>query len=486
MNAMEETFDWVIYGGEVFTGGALQRCDLGISNGRIAALAERIDGGLQRFNAEGLWLLPGGVDAHVHIDQPPNPGSAARGAEMADNFESGTRSAAFGGTTTVLSFAPQFKGKSLQSALDEYHARSLGNAYVDHGVHMIVSDPTPEVLEQELSNLTRQGCTSVKIYLTYEALRLSDRQVLDVLDACRQAGLLTMVHAENLDCILWLTDRLERAGLTHPRYHETSRPMLVEREATYRAIALAELVETPILIVHVGAGEAIEVIAQARKRGLPIHAETCPQYLFLSSDDLHGDEGAKCMCSPPPRAKENAPSVWAGLSDRSLSLVSSDHAPYRFDETGKLKYGPKASFKFIANGIPGLETRLPLMFSEGVMAGRLSLADFVELCCTAPAQLYGLYPRKGEIAVGADADLAAWDPNHKVKLTNAMLHHNVDYTPYAGMVITGWPMQVWVRGTLTCDAGRLVVPRGGGQFLQRERSSVVPHPGALPRRRWVP
>ncbi len=228
---MEESFDWVIHGGEVFTGGALQRCDLGIRHGRVAAIADRIEGGAQRFDAQGLWVLPGGVDAHVHIDQPPNPGSAARGAEMADNFESGTRSAAFGGTTTVLSFAPQFKGQSLQAALDEYRARARGNAYVDHGVHMIVSDPTPEVLEQELPRLQQQGCTSVKIYLTYEALRLSDRQVLDVLDACRQAGLLTMVHAENLDCILWLTERLERAGMTQPQYHEASRPMLVEREA---------------------------------------------------------------------------------------------------------------------------------------------------------------------------------------------------------------------------------------------------------------
>lgn len=192
------------------------------------------------------------------------------------------------------------------------------------------------------------------------------------------------------------------------------------------------------------------------------------------------------MCSPPPRAKENAPFVWAGLRERSLALVSSDHAPYRFDDSGKLKYGPKASFKFIANGIPGLETRMPLMFSEGVMAGRLSLADFVELCCTTPAQLYGLFPRKGQIAVGADADVVAWDPQRQVKLSNALLHHNVDYTPYSGMDITGWPLQVWVRGTLTCDEGRLVAARGGGQFLQRERSSVVPSPDALPGRRWVP
>lgn len=465
-------FDTVVHSGEVFVGSSLVHCDIGIRDGRITALAERIDGGLVRVDATGRWVLPGGVDAHVHVDQPPNPGSAARGAEMADNFESGSRSAAFGGTTTIISFAPQFKGQSLRDAVDAYHARAEGNSHVDYGFHLIVSDPTESVLRHEMPGLVAEGYTSAKIYLTYEALRLSDRQVLDVLDASRECGMLTMVHAENLDCILWLTERLERQGTTSPRYHADSRPMLVEREATYRAIALAELVAAPLLIVHVSGREAIDVIASARARGLPIVAETCPQYLFLDSDDLHGDEGAKCMCSPPPRAKENAPFVWRGLQNGALSLVSSDHAPYRFDESGKLKYGPKASFRFIANGIPGVETRMPLLFSEGVMTGRLTLAEFVELCCTAPARLYGLLPRKGQIAVGADADIALWDPQRKWMIDNKMLHHNVDYTPYGGMEVTGWPTKVWLRGELVCDEGVLRGQPGQGKFLRRAHHGI--------------
>ena len=469
---MKSDFDLVIHGGDVFTGQALARCDIGVRDGRVAALAERISGGARRFDASGRWVLPGGVDAHCHIDQPPNPGSAARGAEMADDFTSGTRSAAFGGTTTIIPFAPQFKGQSLSDAIATYHQRANDRAHVDYGFHLIVADPTEDALVRELPALAKQGYTSVKIYMTYEALRLSDRQVLEVLDACRQCGVLTMIHAENLDCILWLTDRLERQGKIQARYHETSRPLLVEREATFRAVALAELVDAPLLIVHVSGREAIDVIAQAQARGLPIVAETCPQYLFLSTEDLEGPEGAKCMCSPPPRAKENAPFVWRGLQNGTLSLVSSDHAPYRFDESGKLKYGAKVSFRFIANGIPGLETRMPLLFSEGVVAGRLTLAEFVELCCTAPARFYGLHPEKGHIGIGADADLVVWDPKRQTVLDNKALHHNVDYTPYQGMQVTGWPTHVWLRGELICDDGKLLGKPGQGRFMARRPHGV--------------
>jgi dihydropyrimidinase len=469
---MNEELDWVIHGGEVFVGQTLSRCDIGVRGGRVVALAERIAGGARRFDATGRWVLPGGVDAHFHIDQPPNPGGAARGAQMADDFTSGTRSAAFGGTTTVLAFAPQFKGQSLEDAVAVYHARADGRAHVDYGFHLIVSDPTEDALLRELPALAARGYTSAKIYMTYEALRLADRQILEVLDACRQCGVLTMIHAENLDCILWLTDRLERQGRTQPRFHETSRPLLVEREATFRAIALAELAEAPLLIVHVSGREAIDVIAQGRARGLPLVAETCPQYLFLTSDDLDGPEGAKCMCSPPPRARENAPFVWRGLQNGTLSLISSDHAPYRFDDTGKLKYGPKVSFRFIANGIPGVETRMPLLFSEGVLGGRLTLAEFVELCCTAPARLYGLLPEKGQIAIGADADLVAWDPQRSTVLDNSQLHHNVDYTPYAGMRVNGAPTHVWLRGTLICDDGALAGTPGQGRLLARRTHGV--------------
>jgi dihydropyrimidinase len=471
-------FDLVIRGAEVVTAGGTVHCAVGVRDGRIAALADQLPDGKVTVDATGKLLLPGGVDAHCHVDQPRNEGSAAKGAEMADDFRSATLSAAFGGTTTIIPFAPQFKGQSLEDAVATYHARAAGKAYADYAFHLILTDPTPDVLERELPALAARGYTSVKVYMTYEAMRLSDRQILDVLAACKACGVMPMIHAENLECIQWLTERLEAAGRTEPAAHALSRPPMVEREATHRAITLAEVADAPLLVVHVSSREAIEEIARARFRGLPIYAETCPQYLFLSSDDLAapGFEGAKCMCSPPPRDPANQAFVWRGLQGGTLSVFSSDHAPYRFDETGKLKYGPKVSFRFVANGIPGLETRLPLLFSAGVVGGRISLEHFVALTATNPARLYGLWPRKGSIAVGSDADLALWDPRRQVTISNAMLHHNVDYTPYAGTQVTGWPTHVWSRGELVCDDGRLAAEPGRGRFLARQRMRAGAHP----------
>ncbi len=390
---------------------------------------------------------------------------------MADDLRSGTLSAAFGGTTTIIPFAPQLKGQTLREAVDEYHRRAAGKAYVDYGFHLIVTDPTPDALERELPVLAGEGYTSVKVYMAYETMRISDRAILDVLAACDAAGALTMIHAENLDCIEWLTARLEEAGNIAPRYHAPSRPMAVEREATHRAITLAEVAGVPLLVVHVSGREAIEEIARARLRGVRIYAETCPQYLFLSEADLDlpDFEGAKCMCSPPPRDAANQEHVWRGIASGILTVFSSDHAPYRFDDTGKLRYGPKASFRVVANGIPGLETRMPLLFSEGVIKGRITLEQFVALTATTPARLYGLLPHKGTIAVGADADLALWDPERRVTLRNTMLHHNVNYTPYEGREIQGWPVKVWSRGELVCDEGELRARPGRGQFLKRAR-----------------
>ena len=467
----EAPFDLVIRGGTVATAGGVVRCDVGVRGERIAALAERLPEGRRTVDASGKLLLPGGIDAHCHLDQPPNPGSAARGAVMADDFRSGSVSAAFGGTTTIVAFAPQFKGQSLAEAVAEYHRRAEGKAVIDYGFHMIVTDPTDAVLNEELPVQAAAGLTSVKVYMTYEAMRISDRQILDVLDACQRAGVLTMIHAENLECIQWLTDRLEAAGRTDPAAHALSRPMVVEREATHRAIALAEVAQAPLLIVHVSGREAIEEIARAQARGVPIHAETCPQYLFLSEADLAKPdfEGAKCMCSPPPRDEANQPHVWRGLQRGVLDIFSSDHAPYRFDETGKKRWGPKVSFRMVANGIPGLETRLPLLFSAGVMEGRIDLERFGALTAANPAKLYGLWPRKGTIAVGSDADLALWDPALHVRITNDRLHHGVDYTPYEGMQVHGWPVMVWSRGRLVVDGENLCVDYGSGRFLARER-----------------
>jgi dihydropyrimidinase len=465
-------FDLVIRGGTVATASDTFRSDVGITGGKIVALGSSLTNAKKTIDASGKLVLPGGIDAHCHLDQPRAQGLASGGAIMADGFESGSLSAAFGGTTTIIPFAVQHRGQSVRAAVEDYHRRAGGKAYIDYGFHLIVSDPTQPVLKDELPSLIAQGYASVKVYMTYEAMKLSDRQILDVLDVNQRAGALTMIHAENYECIAWLTEKLEAEGKTEPRYHEDSRPMAVEREATHRAITLSEVAEANLLIVHVSGKDAMEEIRRARARGVKIFAETCPQYLFLSTRDLALPDflGAKCMCSPPPRDPANQAHVWQGIEDGLFDIFSSDHAPYRFDEGGKLMYGPKISFSKVANGIPGLETRSALLFSEGVMTGRLDLNRFVALNSTNAARLYGLHPQKGTIAVGADADIAIWDPERKVTITNDMLHHNVDYTPYEGRTLTGWPVTVLSRGQVICHEGELLGKPGQGQFLKRFRA----------------
>jgi dihydropyrimidinase len=277
-----------------------------------------------------------------------------------------------------------------------------------------------------------------------------------------------MIHAENSDCIGWLTERLVQDGHTAPRYHAVSRPMAVEREATHRAITLSELADVPILIVHVSGRDAIEQIRWAQGRGLRIHAETCPQYLFLTEADMGGEgyHGAKCVCSPPPRDQANQQAVWDALRNGTFSIFSSDHAPFRYDDAqGKKPGGKEQPFHYIPNGIPGLETRLPLLFSGGVASGRIDLHQFVALTATNPAKMYGLYPRKGSIVVGGDADIVLWDPQREVVIDNAQLHHAVDYTPYQGRTVRGWPVLTLSRGQVVSREQRFTGAQGQGQFL---------------------
>ncbi|SAL59512.1 phenylhydantoinase [Caballeronia arvi] len=460
---MSNDLDFVIRHADVVTASDRFSCDIGIRDGRVAMLGQGLPGAPRELDASGMLVLPGGVDGHCHLDQP-----MPDGLRMADDFLSGTRSALCGGTTTVIPFAAQAKGQSLQAAVDDYHSRAEGRALIDYGFHLIVADPTPHVLAEELPRLISNGYTSFKVYMTYDDLKLNDRQMLDVLTVAREHGALVMVHAENSDCIGWLTERLLGKGLHAPHAHALARPAVVEREATHRAIAFAELVDVPILIVHVSGADAIEQIRWGQSRGLPILAETCPQYMYLTADDLgHGEyEGAKCVCSPPPRDPANQNAVWKALRQGVFSLVSSDHAPFSYDDPqGKKPGGKEVSFDHIPNGIPGLETRLPLLF-KGVKEGRISLHQFVEFTSLAPAKLYGLYPRKGTIAVGADADIVVWDPEKRVTIANASLHHAVDYTPYEGIDVTGWPRHCFSRGELLVEDGRLLdVKAGRGRFL---------------------
>ncbi len=462
-----EPFDLVIRHADVATASDRFTCDIGIRDGRIAALALSLPEGREEIDASGLLTLPGGIDAHCHLDQP-----MPEGMRMADDFYTGTRSAACGGTTTLIPFAAQQKGQSLLAAVQDYHQRANGKAVVDYGFHLIVSDPSPHVLQEELPALIRAGHSSFKVYMTYDDLKLDDHQMLDVLSVARGNGALVMIHAENADCIAWLTERLERAGRTEPYYHAVSRPPLVEREAAHRAISLAELVDTPILLVHVSGPEAIEQIRWARQRGLDVHGETCPQYLYLTAEDLRQDGylGAKCVCSPPPRDAGSQQEVWRALADGLFSVFSSDHAPFRYDDPhGKYLGGKAQPFRHIPNGIPGLETRLPLLFSGAVAGGRFDIHRFVALTATNPARLYGLYPRQGTIAVGADADIVLWDPQRRVTIRNENLHHDVDYTPYEGLEVTGWPVTTLVRGQVVCRDGQFLGQAGQGRFLPRHQ-----------------
>ena len=463
-------FDLVIRNGKIATASDIMQCDIGIRAGTIVALGTDLAPGITELDATDRVVLPGGVDAHCHLDEP-----MSGNVVIADDFYTGTVAAACGGTTTVIPFARQIKGNSVKAAVEDAHRRAEGKAVIDYAFHPIVSDPTPELLNHELPSLIQAGYSSFKIYMTYDDLKLNDYQLLSVLALARQEGALTMVHAENTDCIAWMIAQLEEAGKILPYYHAVSRPMLVEREATHRAISLSELVDVPILLVHVSGREAVEQIQWAQNRGMRLYAETCPQYLFLTEEDLgHGFEGAKCICSPPPRDKANQQVIWDGLVNGVFQIFSSDHAPFRYDDPqGKQVAGQNASFKYVPNGVPGIETRLPLLFSEGVGQGRLDLNQFVALTATNPAKLYGLYPRKGTIAIGSDADLVIWDPYQTVTITNSMLHHNVDYTPYEGMKITGYPEVTISRGEIVWQRGELMATAGRGEFLPCGLSSLA-------------
>ena len=457
-------FDTVIRHGTVATASDTFNADIGIRDGGIVAIGEALSDATDIVDATGLLVLPGGIDSHVHISQPSGPGIV-----MADDFASATRAAAFGGNTFVMPYCLQAKGQPMREALNAYHALAENNCHIDHSFHLIIADPTDNVLGQELPALIADGYSSLKIFMTYADLALSDFQILEVLGVARECGALVQVHAENYDAIRYLTDRLERAGHIAPYYHGKSRPKIVEREATNRAISLAELIDVPIVVVHVSNREAMEEIRRAQLRGLKIYGETCPQYLVLTEDDLKdlGMEGAKYVCSPPPRDLASQQACWEGLQQGIFSLFSSDHCPFRYDDpAGKLTPNARTSFRWIPNGIPGIETRLPILFSEGVSRGRITLNQFVALTATNHARTYKLNG-KGSIAVGYDADIALWDPNKRARLTQANLHHGADYTPYEGIEITGWPVATMLRGRFVVRDGQLVGGKGDGRYVSR-------------------
>ncbi len=454
-------YDLVIEGGRVLTSAGVFAADIAIANGKIAALGQGFEAGA-RVSAKGLIVTPGGVDPHCHIEQ-----LSGMGVMNADTFETATRSAAMGGTTTTISFAAQQKGQRLSETVAGYAARARRGAAIDHAFHISVSDASVPGFKADLRALIAKGHRSIKVFTTYNIM-LSDAEILQVLRIAAEAGALTCVHAENDAILAQARDGLLAEGKTAPKYHATARPRAAEIDAVARMCRFAEATGAPIMLFHISTAEAVAEIAAARARGAAIWAETCPHYLFMTEEvlDKPGIEGAKWMCSPPQRTKADQAALWRGLALGHLHLISSDHAPYRFDETGKLSNGADAPFPAIANGLPGLEPRLPLMFDAILGRGHLPPEAFVHLTAKAPAKLYGL-PGKGDIAIGMDADLVLWDPDKSHTYGANDLHDNVGYNPWEGTEVTGWPVATYLRGTAIMRDGDYLGTPGAGHWIER-------------------
>ncbi|HWJ35375.1 MAG TPA: dihydropyrimidinase [Steroidobacteraceae bacterium] len=455
----------VIRNGTIVTAADTFRGDIGVADGRVAVLGTGLGRAEREIDATGLLVMPGGVDAHCHIDEPPY-----RGARLADDFASATRAAACGGTTTLIPFANQLAGRSLHAAVEDYHARARDKALIDYAFHIILTDASQAVIDEEIPALMAAGYKSIKVFMTYPGYMLSDDKIMDVMDATQRHGGTVMVHAENGHCMHWLAGRLESQGHVGLDAFTRSAPAAVEREATHRAITLAELTGARVMLVHVSSADALEQIEWGRDRGLPVIAETCPQYLIDAADKLNGSgwEPAKYLCAPPPRGGDNAERLWAGVRRGSFQLLSSDHCPYRFEGVdGKRAHGSEPHFRHVPPGVPGLETRMPLLFDEGVLRGRLSAQQFVALTATHPARTYGLYPRKGTLAPGADADIVLWDTATPVDITHDALHDACDYTPYEGRRVGAWPSMTISRGETIWNRGWISDHYGRGRFLQQ-------------------
>ena len=460
----EAPYDLVIRGGTVVTASDVMEADVAVSGGEIVAIGRGLAKGSEEIDAGGRLVLPGGVDPHCHVEQ-----LSANGLLNADTWESATTAAAFGGTTSLIAFAAQHRGMSLKQVAEDYHALARKGAVIDYAFHLAIANPTEETLKVDVPELVATGHSSLKVFMTYDRLKVDDEELLDVLWAARKAGAMVCVHAENNGMISWMGKRLTEKGFKHPKYHAPSHPRAAEAEAIERLAYAAEALDQPVMVFHVSTAVGAEVVRRERGRGVKLFAETCTQYLFMTAADLDkpGLEGARWMCSPPIRQTRDQEALWRALELGDLQIVSSDHAPYKLDETGKFSAGPSPSFKQIANGMPGVELRLPVMFDAMVSKGRLGLNKFVELTSTAPARLYNL-PGKGSIAIGQDADIAVWNPDREVTIGSDTVHDASGYTPYEGQVVKGWPETVLGRGRILVRDGALVAKPGSGEFLARD------------------
>ncbi|HVO38033.1 MAG TPA: dihydropyrimidinase [Spirochaetia bacterium] len=412
------------------------------------------------IEAAGTYVIPGGVDAHTHLDMPFG------GTTSADDFESGTRAAAFGGTTSIVDFAIQAKGTRMRQALDTWWKKAEGRAAIDYGLHMIITD-LPDAGLEDMDDMVREGVASFKLFMAYpNVLMVDDATIFKALSQTAKNGALVCMHAENGSIIDVIVARAIAEGKTAPIYHALTRPPRAEAEAVHRAIAMAEIAQVPVYIVHLSSEDALNEVREARDRGVPAFAETCPQYLLLSQDELARPnfEGAKYVFTPPLRPKEHQPKLWEGLKHDHLQVVSTDHCPFCFKDQ---KILGKNDFTKIPNGGPGIENRLQLIYHHGVNDGKISLNRFVELTSTTPARIFGMYPRKGEIAAGSDADLVLWDPEAAYTISAATHHMKVDYSMFEGFQVRGNVRMVMSRGEVIVDGDKFLGKPGRGQYLKR-------------------
>jgi dihydropyrimidinase len=462
------SFDTIIKNGSVVTATDTYKADVAIAGGKIAGIGTDlpVNNASKVLDAANKLVMPGGIDVHTHMDMPFG------GTTSADDFETGTRAAAFGGTTTLIDFAIQYKGQRLRQAFDTWMSKAASKAVCDYAFHCIVTDISGGQLA-EMNDLVHDGVTSFKLFMAYPGVfMLDDGSIFKALQTTSKNGGMVCMHAENGSAIDVIVQQALAEGKKAPKYHALTRPTTAEAEATARAIALAEMAGAPIYIVHLSCNDALEKVREARDRGLPVYAETCPQYLYLSLEnmDAPGFEGAKYVFTPPLREKWNQEKLWNGLKCDHLQVVSTDHCPFCFKEQKELG---KDDFTKIPNGGPGVEHRMSLIYSGGVAAGRFSANRFVELVSTTPAKLFGLYPRKGTIAVGSDADLIIFDPNRKHTISAKTHHMRVDYSMFEGIQVTGMPDVVLSRGKVVVDSDNFVGRAGAGEFLKRSTYAQV-------------
>ncbi len=460
--------DTIIRGGTIITASDTTRGDVGILGDKIVAVASELnaENAARVIDATGRYVMPGGIDVHTHLDMPFG------GTKSADDFESGTVAAAHGGTTTLIDFAIQYKGQTLRQAFDTWMAKADRKAAIDYAFHCIITELGDAHVE-EMGALVREGVPSFKLFMAYPGVfMLDDATIFRAMLAAAKYGGMVCMHAENGGAIDVIVQRALAEGKRAPKYHALTRPTTAEAEATSRAIALAEMAGAPVYIVHLSCNDALEKVREARDRGLAAYAETCPQYLYLSLEnmDVPGFEGAKYVFTPPLREKWNQEKLWQGLAKDTLQVVSTDHCPFCFKEQKELG---RDDFTKIPNGGPGIENRMSLVFSGGVNGGRFSPNRFVQLVSTAPAKLFGLYPRKGTIAVGSDADIVVFDPNEEVVISASTHHMRVDYSMFEGIRVKGVAKVVLSRGRVIIENGEFKGSVGSGEFIKRRQYSGV-------------